>query len=79
MGCCTQSDDQNLDTSWKKQGATGAGTDGMSDADLAAMANDLNARLSQTMIINLEGIKLPNLDKASKSDTYAVLSEIKKG
>jgi len=31
------------------------------------------------MILNFEGIKLPNLDKDSKSDTFAVLFEMVKG
>jgi len=43
------------------------------------MAGDLNAGLSQTMILNLEGVKLPNMDKDSKSDTFAVLFELVKG
>ena len=43
------------------------------------MAGDLNAGLAQTMILNFEGVKLPNLDKSSKSDTYAVLFEMVKG
>ena len=51
----------------------------MTDADLAAMSTELNAGLSQTIILNIEGIGLPNLDKKSKSDTYAVLFEVKKG
>ena len=77
MGCCTQ--EENLNTGWRDQGATGAGTDGLSDADMAAMAGDLNAGLSQQMMLNLEGIELPNLDKDSKSDTFAVLYEMKNG
>ena len=51
----------------------------MSDADIAAMSHQLSGGLDQTLIINLEGVGLPNLDKASKSDTYAVLFEIKNG
>jgi Ca2+-dependent lipid-binding protein len=43
------------------------------------MAGDLNAGLSQTMILNLEGVKLANMDKDSKSDTFAVLFELVKG
>tara|TARA_B110000285_G_C14968471_1_gene535310 strand:+ start:191 stop:430 length:240 start_codon:yes stop_codon:yes gene_type:complete len=79
MGCCTQ-EDQNMSTGWKDQGATGAGTDGMNDADLAAALMDANAGLSQTMILNFEGIKLPDMDSGrSKSDAFAVLFEIKKG
>ena len=61
------------------QKATSSGTDVLNDADLAAMAGDLNAGLSQTIILNFEGIKLPNLDKDSKSDTFAVLFEMVKG
>ena len=75
MGCCGQED--NLNKGWKSQGATGAGTGGLTDADIAAMAGDINAGLTQTMMLNFEGIKLPNLDKGSKSDCFAVLFEIK--
>jgi len=31
------------------------------------------------MILNLEGVKLPNLDKSSKSDAFAVLFELVNG
>jgi hypothetical protein len=77
MGCCTQED--NLNTGYRAQGATGAGTAGASDIDLATLGADLNVGLSQTIILNLEGVNLPNLDKQSKSDTFAVLFELKKG
>ena len=77
MGCCGQED--NMNTGFRSQGATGAGTDGLTDADLASMAGDLEAGLSQTMILNLEGVKLPNLDKSSKSDAFAVLFELVNG
>jgi len=44
MGCCGQED--NMHTGFRSQGATGAGTDGLTDADLASMAGDLEAGLS---------------------------------
>lgn len=31
------------------------------------------------MILNLEGVKLPNMDKSSKSDAFAVLFELVNG
>lgn len=54
-------------------GATNASIDAISDGQLAAMSMDANAGLKQTIILNLSCQGLPNLDRASKSDTFAVL------
>ena len=51
----------------------------MTDAELASLSTELSTGLSQTLFITFEGVDLPNLDKASKSDTYAVLFEMKFG
>ena len=79
MGCCASSEDTGMNTGWKDRQATGAGADVLTDADIAALATDLNAGLSQTMMLNFEGSDLPNLDSGSKTDAFAVLFDVTNG
>ena len=66
-------------TGWQSRQATGAGADVLTDADIAALATDLNAGLSQTMMLNFEATGLPDLDTGSNTDPFVVLFEMKNG
>ena len=70
--CITENEDVGMTKKAHAQQATGANVNS-DEVALAALALDSQAGLKQKLILNFSCSGLPNLDKASKSDTFVVL------
>ena len=78
MGNCFEPDeDIGMSNKANSMQATSANVDTITDDQIHAMTMDLNAGLKQKIILNFSCKDLPNLDKASKSDTFCVLYLLK--